>query len=322
MAGLKELRLRLESAKSTQQLTSAMKMVSVSKLRKAQTRLAQVRETCFRYMEIFNHVARSGAEPPDFSGNPLMEPARKGVSKVLVIAIASEKGLCGSFNLNVCRAAEEHIRQHYGHLPAEDVHVLGIGAKAVRHFKPLAYPVRDCPEIPVPSNAAYEETSALMEKILAAYGRGEFHQADVVYCRPVNAAMQVTHAMTVLPVKDLLSSADTVIEERLHYAGSVAAAANAETAKEAASFYVQSDFLPSREAILETMLPSIAVLFLHYALCQSAMAEHGARMTAMGTATDNADELIKNLNLAYNKLRQSSITNELIEIVSGANALD
>lgn len=315
---MKELRIRLESAKSTQQLTSAMKMVSVSKLRKAQTRQAWVRETCFRFMEIFRNVSRH----VDLSGNMLFAARSEDVAKVLVIVIASEKGLCGSFNINVCRAAEEHIRKNYAHLPVSDVHVLGVGAKAVRYFSSYAGPVHSSTSIPSPANAVYGDVSKLMAKVIGYFKAGDINQVDVVYCRPINAATQEIHTMTILPVADLLSSGDTVIKEKEIRSGSVAAARNVEEARMNASFYQQADILPDEKAVVESMLPSVSVLFLYYALCQSATAEHGARMTAMSKASDNADALIKSLNLSYNKLRQTSITNELLEIVGGSSAFD
>lgn len=318
MAGLKEIRMRLESAKSTRQLTSAMKMVSVSKLRKAQNRQAWVRETCFRFMEIFRNVSRH----TDLSENLLFEARSAPVSKVLVIVVASEKGLCGSFNTNVCRAAEDHIRKNYAHLPVSDVHVLGIGNKAIRYFESYAGPVHSSSVIPSPSNAVYADASRLMAKVIGSFKAGSIHQVDVVYCRPVNAATQEVHIMTLLPVSNLLSSGDAVIRERELRSGSVAAARNVEMAQMNASFYHQADILPDKGSVVESMLPSVSALFFYYALCQSATAEHGARMTAMSKASDNADALIKSLNLSYNKLRQTSITNELLEIVSGSNALE
>ena len=319
MAGLKELRTRLETAKSTQQLTAAMKMVSVSKLRKAQDRASRIREMCFRLMDVYRETTKGNEE---YVQSHLLHKGYGNPSRVLVVVLSSDKGMCGTFNSAVCKAAEEHIRDSYGGMPLSDVGVCCIGGKAGSYFSDRGYAhflSRDC--VPA-SEMDYGHLSAWMEEVLEAYSSGRIHQVDVVSCRPVNAATQEIRVQKLLPVSGVLERGGRALEDYLRRGESAAWIDHVRKARQRAAFFRpgQMYVLPGEEAVLESMLPKVAVLYLYFSLCQSFVAEHGARMTAMSQATDNAEELIKDLNLKYNKLRQSGITNELIEIVSGATA--
>jgi len=319
MAGLKELRTRLDSAKSTQQLTSAMKMVSVSKLRKAQNRTARVREMCFRLMAIYRTMTQ---ENDAYLQSHLLHKGYERPSRVLIIVVASDKGMCGTFNTSVCRAAEDYIRENYSDFSLSDIGVFSIGNKAGQYFASKQY-ARMLSESCAPAGEMdYAHLEPWMEEILRAYEHGRIQKVEVVYCRPVNAATHVVKVQEILPVAGILKIGEAAIEEFRKQGESSASIGDVEVARHRAVFFKAGmvEALPGLESVLESMLPKVASLYLYLSLCQSAVAEHGARMTAMSQATDNAEELIKELNLRYNKLRQSGITNELIEIVSGATA--
>lgn len=318
MAGLKELRTRLESARSTQQLTSAMKMVSVSKLRKAQNKTARVRGISFRLMEIYRNVV--GNDPFEEKDSLLMEGYDRE-ERVLVIVLASDKGMCGSFNTNVCKEAEAYIKRQYGHLKTEDIQLLPIGSRAVAYFSGKDYVQSDIRGFS-PSEVAFNDVSVFMHCILDAYTKGVFHRVDLICEKPINAATQIVKARKVLPINRILEAGDRLLDEERRKTASLAAIKEAHSAMSyGEAFSSDAEILPDKHTFIESMLPMVAILYFYMSLCQSLVAEHGARMTAMGKASDNAETLIKELNLKYNKLRQSAITNELLEIVSGANAL-
>ncbi len=318
MAGLKELRIRLESARSTQQLTSAMKMVSVSKLRKAQQKTAHVRALCFRLLEIYRNVEESAASNEQ---NSLLRQGYASVNRVLVLVLASDKGMCGSFNSNVCKEAEQYIKRIYGHLPAQDIEVLPLGNRAVAYFAGKGYVLSDIPGIS-PTEAEYAQVSAFMRNILEKYRQGVFHRVDLVCEKSINAATQIVRARQLLPIDYILDAGTRLLEDERSKAVSAAAVEDVLSAMGVGAFFSDKvEILPDPQTVIDSMLPMVSVLYLYLALCQSLVAEHGARMTAMSKASENAETLIKELNLRYNKLRQSAITNELLEIVSGANAL-
>ena len=319
MAGLKELRTRLDSAKSTQQLTSAMKMVSVSKLRKAQNRTSRVREMCFRLMAIYRTMAQENDFPIQ---EHLLHKGYDKPSRVLVIVIASDKGMCGTFNAAVCRAAEEHIQKNYSHLPVSDIGVFSIGNKAGQYFASRPYARMLSASCFPAGEMDYVHLQAWMSEILDAYRKGSIQKVEVVYCRPVNAATHTVRVQEILPVAGVLKLGEAAVEDFRKQGESSASIGSVEEARHRAGFFQSGmvEVLPGMGPVLESMLPKVASLYFYLSLCQSVVAEHGARMTAMSQATDNAEELIKELNLRYNKLRQSGITNELIEIVSGATA--
>lgn len=321
MSGLKEIRDRLASARSTQQLTNAMKMVSVSKLRKAQNRATRAREMTFRVMEIYKEISRgmSGAMLKTELVSRMHGCTEPG--KVVVIVIASDKGMCGTFNVQVCKKAEAHIKEKYSHLDPDDISVITIGAKAADYFKNKPYRHFFSKMIPNPGSAVYEEASRFMNLILNDFRKDTFQRVELIYSRPVNAATQSIKVRTILPVNEILKAGDRILEEYKSNQGSAAAGHLAMQAKVKAAGFQDVEILPDRQTVVEALLPKIATLYFYLSLSLSAVAEHGARMTAMSQASDNADTLIKTLNLRYNKLRQSSITNELMEIVSGANAL-
>ncbi|MDE6492997.1 MAG: ATP synthase F1 subunit gamma [Bacteroidales bacterium] len=320
MAGLKELRTRLESAHSTQQLTSAMKMVSVSKLRKAQVRAANVRGICLRLLEVYRSIV---SDKEDAEENVLLHKGYAKEEKVLLIVIASDKGMCGSFNTNICKGAEAYIKEHYTHVAQKDIRILAVGNRAVSYFSSRPYPLfKDRPGLPI-EGLDYAKAAGVMKEVVAEFKAGGLHRVDIVYCKPINAATQIVRSRTILPVDGVLELGDSLLKIESRTKTSVAIIDNVHRARKYASnFDSQTEVLPDLPAVIGMMLPLIPVLYFYFTLCQSAVAEHGARMTAMSKASDNAEALIKELNLKYNKMRQSAITNELLEIVSGANALN
>lgn len=318
MAGLKELRNRLESARSTQQLTSAMKMVSVSKLRKAQVRSANVRAICFRLMEIYRNVSLTieniGSENLLTGGYPRIE-------RVLVIVLASDKGMCGNFNTNVCKEAERHIKRRYKDIAVENISVLPVGNRAVAYFAGKDYKKSDIKAFS-PTEAVYEDVAAFVRRVEEAYTRGDFHRVDMICEKSINAATQIVRARKIFPIDSILKAGNRLLSEERKQTASAAALKDAHSAASFGAFFSEDvEILPDPKTFILAMMPQVPILYFYLTLCQSLVAEHGARMTAMSKASDNADVLIKELNLKYNKLRQSAITNELLEIVSGANAL-
>ena len=318
MAGLKELRIRLESARSTQQLTSAMKMVSVSKLRKAQAKAAHVRALCFRLFEIYRNVAENNVPA---GSNSLLHHGYDKVNRVLVIVLASDKGMCGSFNSNVCKETEQYIGRTYAHLPASDIEVLPIGNRAVVYFSGKKYKIGDIPGFS-PTEADHTQVAAFMQRVMDKYSQGVYQRVDVVCEKPINAATQVVRARKLLPIGEILEAGSRLFDDERPNAASAAVLDDVTSAADFGSLFADKvEILPDAHTLIDTMVPMVAVQYFYLTLCLSLVAEHGARMTAMSQASDNADALIKELNLRYNKLRQSAITNELLEIVSGANAL-
>lgn len=318
MAGLKELRTRLESARSTQQLTSAMKMVSVSKLRKAQVKAANVRAIGFRLMEIYRNVADRMQQTEKGS---LLTEGYARVERVLVIVLASDKGMCGNFNTNVCKETEAYIKKKYGKLPRQNVTVLPIGNRAITYFAGKDYGKSEI-KVFSPTDAVFEDVSAFVRQVEHAYRKGVFHRVDMICEKSINAATQIVKARKIFPIDQILEAGKRLLSEERKNTASSAALKEAHSAVSfGASFSDDVEILPDPQTFITAMMPQVPVLYFYLTLCQSLVAEHGARMTAMSKASDNADVLIKELNLRYNKLRQSAITNELLEIVSGANAL-
>lgn len=288
MANLKEIRSRISSVNSTKQITSAMKMVSASKLKRAQRKIEQMRPYSEKLSKIIQNVSSNVGETESVYAN---ETENK---KILFVPISSNRGLCGAFNANVVKKVQHLIIEDYRHA---EISVYGIGKKANDGMKGK---YRDNLETlqESPSNVfddlSFENVSAIAESIMNAYKEGKFDKVILVYNSFKNAASQIIKDEQFLP-----------IEMNLEEEGS-------------STDYI---FEPEESQILEDIIPNSLKVQLFKAILDSNAAEHGARMTAMHKATDNAEELLKDLKLTYNKLRQASITNEILEIVSGAEAL-
>ena len=292
MPNLKEVRIRIASVKSTQQITSAMKMVAASKLRRAQNAILKLRPYAAKLKEILQNLSAS-LDSDDIS---VFAQQRIPV-KVLIVVITSNRGLCGAFNTNILRTANQRILTDYAaQHKAGNVSVITVGRKGTEFFSKKGYNVVTSHDS-VFDALTYENIAAIAQSIMTAFTNNEFDRVDLVYNQFKNAAVQRVAVEQFLPVEILVD--DTAVTKT----------------------NVDYLFLPSKEEIVEELIPKSLKIQFYKAVLDSYASEHGARMTAMHQATDNAGDLIKELNLAYNKARQASITKEILEIVSGAEAL-
>src|ERR1043165_2761698 len=290
MANLKEVRNRIVSVSSTQQITSAMKMVSAAKLRRAQDAITQMRPYASKLKEILENLSAS----LDSSDGAYSK--QRPVKNVLLVVITSNRGLCGGFNANVLKMASKLAREDY---KGSNVSVLCIGKKASDYFKTTDYGIVGS-DMARGLNELYDDltfvnVAPVAEKIMDGFVNAQFDKVMLVYNQFKNAAVQEVVAEQYLPVMP-----------------------PAEGKKGKTTEYI---FEPSKEFIVQDLIPRSLKTQLFKALLDSHAAEHGARMTSMHKATDNAGALIKELKLSYNKARQAAITGEILEIVGGAEAL-
>ena len=292
MANLKIIRNRLASVASTRQITNAMKMVSAAKLRKAQDAILQLRPYADKLYEILKNVSDSLAADEDN-----LYAGEREINRVLIVVITSNRGLCGAFNSNVIRRALELARTEYSSLLAKnDVDFLTIGKRGYETLKRGKF------QIVAEHNSlfdglSFEKVALVTEQVMKDYVAKDYDKVWLVYNQFKNAAVQILQTEQFLPVE--------VPEETEDILGTV-------------SDYI---FEPSKDYIVKELIPRSLKIQFYKSLLDSNASEHGARMTAMHQATDNATELIRDLRLHYNKARQASITNEILEIVSGAEAL-
>src|SRR6201996_4290998 len=291
MANLKEVRNRITSVSSTQQITKAMKMVSAAKLKRATNAIVQLRPYANKLKDM---LANLSASLEDGSSPFLQE---REPNRVLIVVVSSNRGLAGAFNTNVIKTANNLIAEKYSsQLKAGNVSVIGIGKKGQEYYQRRKYNVIGNNN-EVFSDLTFLNVSKITEAIMQGFLKGEFDRVEVVYNRFKNAAVQFLTVEQLLPVP------------------------KAEKKKEANATQVDYILEPSQEAIVEQLIPKNIKIQLYKAVLDSHASEHGARMTAMDKATDNAGELLKALKLSYNQARQAAITTELTEIVSGAAAL-
>lgn len=290
MANLKEVRNRITSVSSTQQITKAMKMVSAAKLKRATNAIVQLRPYADKLREILANVSASVEE----GASPFV--AERKPNKVLVVVISSNRGLAGAFNTNVIKKASQLIQSKYAEQQrAGNVSIIAIGKKGHDFFARRQYNVLGNNN-ELYQNLDFEHTSNITESIMKGFSEGEFDRVEVVYTQFRNAAVQFLRSEQLLPLVPEASAADDVSE-------------------------VDYIIEPSKDKIVEELIPKAIKTQLYKAVLDSHASEHGARMTAMDKATDNAGELLKELKLSYNQARQAAITTELTEIVSGAAAL-
>jgi F-type H+-transporting ATPase subunit gamma len=288
MANLKEIRLRITSVNGTMQITSAMKMVSAAKLKRAQDAITRMRPYAEKLQEILQNVSSS----LDASENKYA--IQREVKNVLVVAITSNRGLAGGFNNNVLK---EIRTQMGGSLQGKNVKILSVGKKAFDLYKRTPqHTVEGFSQTPyeVFDRLTFETSSSIAESVMQQFAEGKYDLVLLVYNKFKNAATQLVVAEQMLPIMPLAQSNANATE------------------------YI---YEPSKEEILEDLIPRSLKTQFFKALLDSNAAEHGARMTAMHKATDNASELVKELKLTYNKARQAAITGEILEIVGGAEAL-
>jgi F-type H+-transporting ATPase subunit gamma len=294
MPNLKEVRIRIASVKSTQQITSAMKMVAASKLRKAQNSIIQMRPFAAKLKEILQNLSASLNAGDDASGFS----EQRIPKKVLLIIISSNRGLCGAFNANVIKMTIRQIAEKYAdQYKSGDISLITIGKKVSEFFGKQKFNILASHD-ELFDDITFENVSAITEKVMQSFVDKEFDIIEIIYNQFKNVATQNLMAEQFLPVEPV-------------------------ELKDGENQNTKADYIfePSKEEIIQDLIPKSLKVQFYKAILDSHAAEHGARMTAMQQATDNAQELLKNLNLAYNKARQAAITNEILEIVGGAEAL-
>ncbi len=295
MASLKEVRIRISSVNSTRQITSAMKMVAASKLRKAQNAILNMRP----YAQKLQHIMQDLTNDMEGSDEGVYT-ADRGDQNVLIVTITSNRGLCGAFNANVVKNAINLVESNFAEQNKKgNVKFLCLGKKGADDLIIAGYkPIEINTEIF--DNLSFEEAVPIAEELMQLFVDKSYDKIILVYNQFKNAAVQLIQEEQFLPVVEAQNNEGELTEE-----------ANAN--------YI---FEPNKEEILEALVPKAIKVQLYKALLDSFASEHGARMTAMHKATENADEMLKDLKLTYNKARQASITNEILEIVGGAEALN
>ena len=291
MANLKEIRTRIASVQSTRQITSAMKMVAAAKLRKAQDIIIQMRPYANKLQEILTHLTESLEE-----GQENVYGTPRDINKVLILAISSNKGLCGAFNSNVAKQVIQLIENEYWKQKRDgQIEIISIGKKATELLESKGIKIQEAPH-EILDNLNYDMVKTLAKRIMKSFVAGIYDEVKIVYNQFRNAAIQDLIVEQFLPVKPIENE-----DENTNHAD-----------------YILE---PTREYIIKEIIPKSLKIQLYKTFLDSVASEHGARMTAMHKATDNASELIKELQLEYNKARQASITTEILEIVGGAEAL-
>lgn len=291
MGNLKEIRTRITSIESTQKITSSMKLVSAAKLRRAQSSIQFLRPYSEKLNEILGDLSGASVSMDEM---PLFE--KRNPEKVVLIVITSNKGLCGAFNANIVKAVNRHVEDNYSaQHAAGNVKLICIGKKGNEQLN-KTFPVIQYNE-QLLDKPDFNEIAKIGDFLTQGFLKKEIDKVDIIYNQFLNAATQRVTIENFLPISNLAT----------------------EGTEQAANI----DYIiePSPQEVLEELVPKIMKTQLYKTLCDSIASEHGARMISMTKATDNATEILRDLRLKYNNARQSSITNELIEIVSGAEAL-
>lgn len=291
MAGqLKEVRNRIKSVQSTQQITKAMKMVSAAKLRRAQDAIIQMRPYARKLQDLLSNIV-SGSDAAA-GGNLAVE---RPVEKVLMIVITSDRGLCGAFNANLIKLAKSTIAEKYSEQNKKgQVTIWAIGKKGYEHFVKNKYKADDTFK-DIFHHLSFESVQVCAQAAVKAFEEKEFDRVEIVYSEFKNAASQRFVAEQFLPIPKT----------------------------EAKAGGPKADFIfdPQKDQLIAELMPKILNTQLYKAVLDSNASEHGARMTAMDKASENANEMLRSLKISYNRARQAAITTELTEIVSGAAAL-
>ncbi|MCT4664748.1 MAG: ATP synthase F1 subunit gamma [Flavobacteriales bacterium] len=285
MANLKELRTRIGSVQSTMQITSAMKMVSAAKLKRAQDAITQMRPYADKLKELLENLSASLGSSADGKYSE-----KRDIKKVLLIVVSSNRGLCGAFNTRITKELTRARKEEY---PNADVSVLPIGKKVVEFAERREMNLFDS-NISIFDNLTFDASAAYSQKVMDAFVNEEFDRVDIIYSKFYNAGRQDVIFEQFLPVKPIESDETSAVDY---------------------------GYEPSKEEIITDLIPKSLKMQVFKALLDSHASEHGARMTAMHKATDNATALRDDLKLQYNRQRQAAITNEILEIVGGAEAL-
>lgn len=292
-ANLKEVRERIKSVIGTQQITKAMKMVSAAKLRKAQQAIVEMRPYADRLNTMLGNILASAEGDLETDYGKVRE-----VRKVCIVVVTSSRGLCGAFNTNIIKAASARIQEKYAtHLRGGDLTVLCIGKKGYDYFRKHlkgAHVIGD--HVDLFANLRFEEVEKVASRLMEGFSDQTWDVVEVAYGRFKNAATQFPELDTFLPV---ISDGAAQNKSRADYL-----------------------FEPDRQGLLDYLIPSILRTSFFKFLLDTHASEHGARMTAMDKASENAEDMLRELRISYNKARQEAITRELSEIVGGAAALE
>ena len=284
MANLKDIRSRIKSIKSIQQVTGAMKMVAAAKMRRAQENMERARPYSSRLAELLDDLI------PNIDRNTMPELVVRKVKKTLFVVVTADRGMAGAFNTNVLKEAHKAIDD----IGQENVDIICIGKKSFGYFKHRNYPIV-LQYIDFWNDLTYSDAMTLGKEIISRYINGEVDQVNVIYNRFINVARQEIKNEIFLPISNNTESKEVYRPEKL--------------------------FEPSKEAVVKSIIPRYLNTQIWQYLLESNASEQAARMLAMENATSNAQDLIKDLKLQFNKARQSAITTEMLEIVSGAEAL-
>lgn len=294
MANLRDIRNRIESIKNTRQITKAMKMVAAAKLRKAQNRIIETRPYASKMKEVAARLVKNSSEKHELLRKP------ETTDNVLFIVIGSDRGLCGAFNNNLFKVVKKAIEEDYAEYKEEGrLSLVCVGRKAIKHFGKRNYHI--IAEYPnFFEELEFAKASGIMKKVIKQFNSGRFDEVKLAYNEFKSVIAQERIVEPVLPIEP-----EALIGEE-------------------EGDMVQKEYIyePDADKILEKLLPSHLNLQLWKAILESNAAEQGARMTAMDNATENANELQEDLELEYNRARQSAITTEISEIISGAQALE
>lgn len=290
MGSLKEIRTRMQSIKTTRQVTSAMKMVSAAKLRRAQEAIIRIRPYADKLNEILGNLSES---LDTLEENPFA--IDRGTDRILLVSINSNRGLCGAFNANINKRVMQLIREDFKtQFDAGNLEIMAIGKNSFDFFRRRSFPVSHSNH--VYDDLSFEQVAPVVENIMQAFVKEKYDKVYLVYNEFKNAATQELKVEQFLPIVKI----------------------EGKTEKQTTDYIYE----PSVEEIVRELIPNALKIQFYKALLDSFASEHGARMTAMHKATDNATDLLRSLNLQYNKARQASITGEILEIVSGAEAMN
>jgi F-type H+-transporting ATPase subunit gamma len=292
MANLKAIRIRITSVKSTRQITSAMKMVSAAKLRKAQDKIVRLRPYANKLHDLLVNLSNSLAD----SEIDNIYGRNTRAEKILIVVITSNRGLCGAFNTNVIKEARRVISEKYpDQFSKGDLKILTIGKKGNDYFRK-----QNIAMLPDQNSLlldlTFDNVNIVAEQIMKSFTSLEYDRVELIYNQFKNAAVQYLTNETFLPVEAVQTG----------------------TTNTSPADYI---YEPDKEEIVKELIPKSLKIQFYKAVLDSYVAEHGARMTAMHKATDNATTMIRDLTLQYNKARQATITNQILEVVSGAEAL-
>ncbi|WP_298735895.1 ATP synthase F1 subunit gamma [uncultured Chitinophaga sp.] len=289
---LKEVRNRIKSVQSSQQITKAMKMVSAAKLRRAQDAILLMRPYAVKLQEMLQNIVSNTEGDIEMA-----LAAERPVEKVLIVVITSDRGLCGAYNSNLIKLAKQLIREKYAEQYAKGrVEIMPIGKKGYEHFAKNGYKIND-QYWHLFADLNFDHVKQAAAIALNGFIKGDYDAVELVYSQFKNAATQVYTTEQFLPI--------------------------AKVAQKEGQQKIKADYIfePEKEVLIAELMPKILNTQFFKAILDGHASEHGARMTAMDKATENAAELLRNLKLSYNRARQAAITTELTEIVSGAAAL-